>query len=331
MLLASCLALSSPSVASASDLLPPDDLRRAFERPAVAPIEDDRTAARVLLGRTLFFDPRLSGDASRSCASCHDPERSWSDGLPRAVGAGGRPLERRTPTLLDVAWGASFFWDGRADTLEAQALAPVVSPEEMDLPLPELEARVAAIAGYAPLFASAFPGEPPSGDTIARALAAFERTLASGTSRFDRWIAGDALALDAAERRGFALFVGEAGCGTCHAGWRFTDEGFYDLGLAGDDPGRAGVVPGVPELEHAFKTPTLREVARRGPYLHDGSAATLEDVVLFYDRGGDVSRPSKAASVRPLGLTAEERADLVAFLVALDAEPRPVVLPALPH
>jgi cytochrome c peroxidase len=307
--------------------------RDAFARPSSVPypVENGFSPDRELLGRTLFFDPRLSGSDWISCASCHNPGFAYGDGLPKAIGHGMHELGRRTPTLLNLAWGGPMFWDGRADGLEQQALGPIASPGEMNLPLEELEEKVRGIPGYAQLFAAAYPGEPIGGATIAKAIATFERTVVSGPAPFDRWVSGDERALPAEAKRGFALFTGKAGCDTCHSGWRFTDDGFYDLGLPDSDIGRGAILPGIVEIEHAFKTPTLREVDRRAPYMHDGSLATLADVVAFYNRGGDATRPSKAAQQEPLGLTAAEQADLVAFLHTLSGEPAPVVVPTLPR
>jgi cytochrome c peroxidase len=308
-------------------------LKAGYKRPGPPPHPADNapSAARELLGRTLFFDPRLSGSQVISCATCHNPALSFGDGLPRAIGHGMKELGRRTPTVLDVAWSSSFFWDGRASTLEEQALGPIQAPGEMNLPLAELQARIGKIDGYAPLFAAAYPGEPIGAATIAKAIANYERTVVSPPNRFDAWIAGDEAALTEAEKRGFLLFNGKADCDTCHNTWRFTDDGFYDLGRKDLDVGRAAVLPGIPEVEHAFKTPSLRDIDRRYPYMHDGSEATLASVISYYNRGGDVPRPSKAAQIRPLGLTATEQAELLAFLGTLTGPPVPTVVPTLPR
>ena len=170
------------------------------------------------------------------------PENDWQDGLPRAAGADGRPLSRRTPSLYDLAWGSSFFRDGRAASLEEQALAPIEAQDEMAQPLDALVARLEAVAFYRGLFEDAFPEAPAvTAANIARAVAAFVRTIESGETPFDRWIAGKEDALDEAARRGFRLFTTTAGCSTCHAGWRLTDDRFHDTGLPGADPGRAAV------------------------------------------------------------------------------------------
>jgi cytochrome c peroxidase len=289
------------------------------------------SAARIELGRTLFFDPRLSRASSISCASCHNPGFSWGDALPRGVGEGMKTLGRRTPTVLNVGWGEAFFWDGRADTLEQQALGPIAAPGEMNLPHEELVKRLREIPGYRPMFAAAF-GEPSvTKEKVASAIADFERTIVSSDAPFDRWLQGDKGAISLSAKRGFALFNGKADCAKCHSGWRFTDDSFHDIGLRGDDPGRAKLLPGLESMDHAFKTPTLRDVARRAPYMHDGSEATLEQVIEVYDKGGRIRRPSLATEVHPLALSSQERSDLVDFLQTLTSPTQPVTVPALPR
>ena len=312
------------------DRTPSRDFLSAYRRPHGIPFPagNERSAARVELGRTLFFDPRLSGSRAISCASCHNPALAWSDARPRAIGHGNRQLERRTPTVENLAWTPELFWDGRAESLEAQALGPIAAPEEMNLPLPEVARRLQAIPGYAPLFARAYPGEPISAPTVARALATFERTLVSAPAPFDRWVAGDGRAISDEAKQGFRLFNTKAGCASCHSGWRLTDDSFHDVGVVGADRGRGAVIE-LESVQYAFKTPTLRDVARRAPYMHNGSESTLEAVIDLYDRGGRVRRPSVAAEVRPLGLTALEKRALVAFLRTLGSDAAPTVVPTL--
>jgi cytochrome c peroxidase len=308
-------------------------LKAKFRRPASIPYppENAHSVEREVLGRTLFFDPRLSGSSAMSCATCHHPGFSWGDGLPKAIGAGMRQLERRTPTLLNLAWAPALFWDGRAETLEEQATGPIESSAEMNMKLEDMIVRLQDIAGYRSLFARAYPGEPISPQTVAKAIATFERGIVSAQAPFDRWIAGDPQAISPAARRGFVVFNTKARCGTCHTGWRFTDDGFYDIGAHGDDIGRGKLLPAIPLTHHAFKTPTLRNVARRAPYLHDGSARTLEEVIDLYDRGGVVQRPSLSPEIKPLALTSAEKKDLVAFLEALTSHDAEVRVPILPR
>jgi cytochrome c peroxidase len=310
---------------------PTREQRQAFQRsgPAPSPTDNPTTPEKVALGRELFFDPRLSGAGQLSCAACHNPSLSWQDGLPTGIGHMGARLARRTPTILDVAWAEPLFWDGRAASLEEQAKGPLSAAAEMNMPSARLEARVRAIPAYVQGFDAAFPGQPIELATITKAIAAFERTVVSAPAPFDRWIEGDRQALSPAARRGFALFTGKAGCAACHSGWRFTDDGFRDIGLPGADPGRGRIVPGLPILDHAFKTPSLRNIAERAPYMHDGSLPTLEAVVDHYN-GDFVKRPSLAPQIKPLGLTASERADIVTFLHALNGDDPPVVVARLP-
>src|SRR5262245_4431791 len=306
---------------------------KSYARPNGVPEPADNrlTPSRELLGRTLFFDPRLSGSNWISCASCHNPGFSWSDGLPRAIGAGLQTLGRRTPTILNLAWADSLFWDGRAGSLEEQALGPVQASGEMDLPLDQLAPKLRAIEGYRRLFADAYPGEEIGPSTVARALAAFERTVVSADAPFDRWVTGDQNAIDDAAKRGLAVFNEEGRCAKFHSGWRFTYDSFHDIGIATNDPGRGALLKDVPLMASAFKTPTLRNVDRRAPYLHNGSAATLEEIIDLYDRGGAVRRASLSPEIVPLNLTAAQKRDLVAFLRTLSSQDQPGVIPDLPR
>lgn len=290
--------------------------REIFARPAVAPVPD-LEAKRQALGRALFSDTRLSGGGDRSCATCHQPERGYSDGRPRGLGRDGAPLQRNTPHLWNLAPAPAFYWDGRAPTLEAQARVPLHAPNELAIDLPRTLAALASDRQMASQFAAAFPAAPAiTEDQIVDAIAAFEKTLVSPPTRFDAWVAGDDSALDERERQGFAIFVGKGGCVSCHGGWRMTDDQFHDIGLPSTDPGRGAVAGGTPGIP-AFKTPGLRLVERTGPYMHDGSLATLEDVVAHYAEARKL-RPSLAPTlVRDLKLDPDERAALVAFLKTL--------------
>lgn len=302
-----------------------------YQRPTAIP-GASKNGALIALGRQLFFDPRLSASRTTSCATCHNPALSFADGLPRALGDSGKTLQRRTPSLLDVAWGLTFMWDGRFETLEAQALSPLLAADEMNVSEAELRARLDALPEYRAAFAKLFPGQGPTLATVSQALAAFERTLVSGTAPFDRWVKGDAKALSDSAKLGFVLFNTKAQCANCHSGWRFTDEGFHDIGVAdAADLGRGGVAPyqKLTVMQHAFKTPSLRDTARRGPWMHDGSARTLAAVVQLYDAGGDVRRPSLSGDIHPLGLSAEEQQALVTFMESLSA-PRETAIPVLP-
>ncbi len=261
------------------------------------PVPEDNpvTREKVALGRRLFFDRRLSRDRSISCATCHDPERAFSDERATAVGVFGRQGRRNAPALINRAYGRSFFWDGRVPTLEEQVLKPIQDPNEMDLTLEEASARVKLESA-----------------TIARALASYVRSILSGDSPFDRFVNGDRTALTPEQQQGLQIFRGKGNCTACHVGPNFTDERLHNTGVAWKDERLADQGAG----RGNFKTPTLREIARTAPYMHDGSIATLEDVIEFYNRGGN-SNPYRDPELRPLNLTTEEKQALVAFLRAL--------------
>jgi len=303
-----------------------------YRRPAASPSSrsNPQTPEKVALGQMLFFDPRLSGSGAISCASCHNPALGWSDALPTGLGHMGGRLHRHTPTILNVAYGEPYFWDGRAATLEDQAKGPLTSAAEMNMPAEQAIKRIVSIPGYVTAFEYAFPGKPVSVDTIAAAIASYERTVVSNSAPFDKWVAGDEAAVSTSAKRGFVLFNGKANCAVCHAGWRMTDDGFHDIGITGTDRGRAGVSPGIVQLEHAFKTPTLRNINQRAPYMHDGSLATLSAVIDHYD-GGFVDRASLDPQMRRLDLTPAEKSDLLAFLDTLTSVDPPAVLPVLPQ
>ncbi|WP_119680863.1 cytochrome c peroxidase [Indioceanicola profundi] len=290
----------------------------AIPFPAANPYSPEKAA----LGERLFFDPRLSGGNQHSCASCHRPDLAWSDGLHAALGEPGIPLTRRTPGIQDMAWGHLFFWDGRADSLDIQALGPISAPLEMNQDLAALPAELALDPDYPDQFRAAFPGagesaEPITVERIAQALATFQRTIRSAESPFDRWVAGDEDALSPAAKRGFALFKGKAGCANCHMGWAFTDQAFHDIGLPGTDRGRGALLSG---LGHAFKTPSLRDVALRAPYMHDGSLPDLASVIDHYAHG-IVERPGLSDDLPRLdGFDDAARADLIAFLESLTGD-----------
>ena len=328
---ASALTLLA-AIGGASERAGERELLAKYARPATVPYPDgnEYTGARAELGRVLFFDPRLSGSNFISCASCHNPGFSWSDPLPKAIGHGMNELGRRTPSILNLAWGGLYFWDGRAESLEAQAMGPITAAGEMNQSADALVAELRAIPGYAPLFAAAYPDQGISTDTISKALATFERGVVSGEAPFDRWVSGDETAVSDAAKRGFRVFEGKARCATCHSGWRFTDDSFYDIGMVGDDRGR-GALEDIEVLQFAFRTPGLRNTARRAPYGHNGSEKTLADVIELYDLGGRVKRASLSPEIQPLHLTAREKSDLLAFLDTLTSTDAPVAVPELPR
>jgi cytochrome c peroxidase len=307
--------------------------RDEYRRPDAIPYPDENphSAAKAELGRMLFFDPILSGSRARSCASCHNPGLSWGDGLARSIGEGQQAMSLRAPTLLNVAWVPRLGWDGKFRDLESVAFAPITSAANMNLPEAVLIERLEAIPGYVRSFAAAFDEAPITRAKIEAALATYERSIVSAGSPFDRWIMGEERAIDAGAKRGFELFRGKARCAECHRGWAFTDSSFHDIGSAtGEDIGRGRLFPTSVKLRYAFKTPTLRDVARRAPYMHNGALATLEDVIALYDRGG-IERPSRSELIAPLGLAQSEKTDLIGFLNALTGAPQPVALPVLPR
>ena len=286
-----------------------------FEVPRDNPI----TAEKVLLGKRLFFDKNLSKDRSISCATCHDPAQGFSNGEAFAKGVAGARGTRNVPSIVNRLFGRIQFWDGRAETLESQALGPLFNPEEMAMDENLLLERLRGNSVYLLLFQQAFEADPTL-ESVLQAIAAFERTLLSGTTAFDRYEwNGEKTALSGSAVRGIALFRGKARCSTCHIGTNFTDEEFHNLGAgerAGQsDPGRAAVTK-KPEDFGKFKTPTLRNITLTAPYMHDGSLATLEDVIAFYDSGGRPN-PNLDKEMKPLQLTDGEKADLLEFLKSL--------------
>lgn len=306
-------------------------MKQQYQRPETVPFPKDNpfSQAKVDLGHKLFFDPRLSGTSTMSCASCHNPGLSWGDGLATGVGSAANKLGRRSPTILNLAWAEALMWDGRAGSLEEQATGPIEASVEMNQSMPRLVTTLGDIPGYRVAFNFAFPGEPISGKTIAKAIATFERTIVSGQAPFDRWIEGDEKAIDDAAKRGFVTFNTKANCSACHSGWRFTDDSFHDIGLPDGDLGKGKLVQGVEPLLHAFKTPGLRNIAGRAPYMHNGSVSTMSAVIRHYD-DGFVQRPSLSAEVYKLKLTDGEVHDLVAFLKTLTSTDPAVAVPILP-
>ena len=307
-------------------------MKAEYRRPALIPFpkENPYTPEKAALGKKLYFDTRISVTSAQSCASCHSPGFGWGDGLAVGVGHGMAKLGRHSPTIVNAAWGAIFMWDGRLADLEEQALGPIQSPGEMNMPIEVLMERLATIPEYKPLFATAFPGTGLSPKTLAAAIATYERTVVSEQAPFDVWIEGNEQAISDEAKRGFVIFNTKAQCSTCHEGWNFTNDGFQDIGLASADVGRGQFLPGVIKMQHAFKTPGLREIARRSPFMHDGSIATLEQVVEHYDQGG-ADRPSRSDLVKPLGLTPQEKSELVAFLKTLTSHLDPTTVPVLPR
>lgn len=265
-------------------------LPAGLDRDAFYVSEDNPiTMDKVELGRALFFDTRLSFDNSVSCATCHAPQAGFADSLRVSLGIDAQAGERNAPTIINRAFSREQFWDGRAGSLEEQSKGPLVNPVEMGMPgLEFVIKKIGAIRGYRDWFKRVF-GRDVNIDDLARAIATFERTVVSGNSTFDQFMAGNAAVLSKSGRRGMALFKGKARCTQCHAGSNFTDEKYHNLGVDWDgarvDLGRYKVTGNGQDIG-AFKTPTLREIANTAPYMHNGAFATLEEVVAFYNRGG---------------------------------------------
>jgi cytochrome c peroxidase len=295
------------------------------------PANNPYSPEKARLGRLLFFEPLLSGAGNYSCATCHSPTLSWGNGLGRAVGSTGRTLALRAPTLIDVAWSPVLGWDGKFRDLEHVAFGAITNPDNMNNTEAEVLLRLRANPGYVQAFATAFPRQEISRTTVEEALATFERSIVAGEAPLDRWVQGDEAAISSAAKRGFDLFNGKAGCASCHSGPSFSDGSFQDIGSAtGEDIGRARLFPSSNKLHYAFKVPTLRDVARRAPYMHDGSVPTLEAVIDLYDKGG-IDRPSRSELIYPLGLKPQEKSDLIAFLQTLTEAPRSYDVPVLPR
>jgi cytochrome c peroxidase len=290
------------------------------------PKENPLTEEKIKLGKRLYFEQALSVDNTLACASCHVPEKGFADPNRFSVGVNGLKGGRQAPTIINRAFSRKQFWDGRAASLEEQALGPMMNPVEMAHPnINSVISRLEKDPSYIAAFKQAFPDEGGAINevTISRAIASFERTVMSGNSPFDRFTQlKNETAMSESAKRGYHLFLGKANCASCHVGFNFTDESYHNLGLGLEakkpDLGRYAITK-LEGHQGAFKTPTLREVANTAPYMSDGSLQTLEEVVEFYDKG---CRNNKwlSAKIKPLGLTPQEKQDLVEFLKALSGE-----------
>ena len=293
-----------------------------------ADLEKPPTPERVRLGRWLFFDKRLSGDGTLSCASCHVPEHAFSELTPNSTGIHGQHGARKAPSFVNLAWTIypNFFWDGRASSLEDQALGPIANPIEMGGNHESMVKTLKGTSGYQPYFKEAFGSDEITKERVAQAIADYERTRMSGNSPVDRWQLGrDEKAVSAEVKLGYELFFGKAECNQCHLGDNFTDSSFHNLGIGWDakkkdfkDVGRYAISKKDAD-RGAFKTPGLREVAKHPPYMHDGSLATLEAVVEHYNKGGNAN-PALSPKIKKLKLTKPEVQALVKFMEALNGE-----------
>lgn len=325
MLIMNLLLINSSYVFSA-DL---DHLKHQYKRPDLVPFPKGNaySAAKAQLGKMLFFDQRLSRHFNLTCASCHNPSLGWEDGVAQATGDQNTLLARNSPSILNVAWGKEFFWDGRATSLEEQAKGPIEAEVEMNTPLPMVIQRLQKIEGYRKQFNQVFD-DGLTADNLLKSLATYERTIVSGEAPFDRWVSGDEQAISEQAKKGFVVFNEQAGCSQCHTGWNFTDNKYHDIGLAGTDVGRFNVSQQESD-KFAFKTPSLRNINHRKPYMHDGSFATIERVLVHYITGG-IPRASRSQKMKPVLLNSDELAQLKAFMNTLDGEDKPVSLPILP-
>ena len=333
----------------------------AEKHPPLGPLPDLKQpdSARVELGRYLFFDPRLSGDTALSCASCHLPTKGWTDGLPLSRAYPGSEYFRNAKTVLNAVHAEVLFWDGRlsSDPFETHVRDHLTESHFMNMDGRLMQERIKQIPEYVKMFKNAWNSEPSFGK-IRNSIRDFERTLVSRNVPFDRFMKGDKRALSAKAKRGLALFNGKAGCIQCHNGAYFSDGKPYDLGV----PPNPDIVNnplrhvgmrsfflgmGVPGFEHLtedvgyytvskveadkgkFVTPTLRELSRTAPYMHNGMLKTLDEVIEFYGRGGGKS-PNKTPLLKPLRLTASEKAALVEFLKSLSGDEVVVAVPELP-
>jgi cytochrome c peroxidase len=317
---AASIVLTRPQPTPAQDL---KSIKADYRRPTPRPVENPALAT---LGHELFFDTRISASGKTACASCHFPELGYVVSDAHPVNDSGKPTSRKSQPLIGLGYAgkALIGWDGRSVTLETQAKASIttgsMSMRETATPVKVeiIEERVKYDSGYVAKFSAALPGQPIDIDAIATALAAFERTLEPAITSFDRWIAGDEAAITEQAKRGFTLFNGKANCIACHNGWRFTDDQFHDIGTTTTDQGR-GKAANDGMLNFAFKTPTLRSVALRAPYMHNASLATLDEVVRHYEKGG-IDRPSRSPLMAPIHLSDAERRDLIAFMETLTGD-----------
>lgn len=308
-----------------------ENLKQSYKRPTSIPFPADNpySAEKAALGKMLFFEPRLSKNRNMTCATCHNPSFGWEDATSTSIGAQNSHLGRHSPTIINAAWGKTFFWDGRAASLEEQAAGPIESNVEMNLPMSVAVDRLAEVASYQAWFKRVFGDSGITSDNIKKAIATFERTVVSGQAPFDLWIEGDESAISESAKRGFTLFNGKAECSACHTGWNFTDNKFHDIGLASKDKG-LGARTGLAQDEFAFKTPSLRNITQRAPYMHDGSMNNLRSVIAHYI-GGGIPRASRSELMRPVALTPQELSDLEAFLQTLTGKDASVSLPILPY
>ncbi len=286
--------------------------------PVAVPINNQQSTLKIQLGKKLYFDTRLSKDNTISCATCHNPAMGWSDAGPTSVGIRGQKGGRRAPPVSNAAYAPLQFWDGRAPSLEEQAKGPIANPIEMGNTHELMIQSLQGIAGYVKDFERVWGSSIVTIDMAAEAIAAFERTVVTTDSPFDRYARGDENALTKAEKQGLEIFNGKGHCTACHWGSYFSDGRFHNLGvqpadISKQDAGRYAVTKDTADMG-AFKTPTIRDVGLRAPYMHDGSEKSLEDVVDLYNKGGRTHNCNLSPLIVPLGLTKCEKKALITFM-----------------
>lgn len=339
------------SVSFTAVIVPAGNLRKIYSQPASAwpkpfvddgvewkelgilpasPAEAKRDSLREIieLGKILFFDPRLSSSGKISCASCHQPELHWTDGKERSVGHEGTITKRNAPTIQNSWFYHRLFWDGRSRDLQDQAFAPIVSESEMNSDMPDVMRKLRSISGYRELFKKAFGSEEIGPDRMTEAIAIFEKTIVSGKSRFDQFLEGDTKALSNSEIRGLHLFRTRARCINCHYGPLFSDNSFHNSGFSNNDAGYYKVTH-KDEDSAKFKTPSLRDVTKTGPWMHDGGMKDLPQIISSYSHAQFPAGTDPL--IKPSGLSAREQKDLLNFLQAISAEPLPFKKPVLPQ
>ena len=337
------------SVSFTADIIPAANLRKIYSQPASAwpqPFVDDGVEWKELgilpaspievkmdslrdiieLGKALFFDPRLSSSGKISCASCHQPELSWTDGKEKSIGHEGAITKRNAPTIQNSWFYHRLFWDGRSSDLQDQAFAPIVSESEMNSDMPDVMRKLRRIEGYKELFKRAFGSDDIGPDRMTAAISIFEKTITSGKSRFDQFLEGDKKALNNSELRGLHLFRTKARCINCHNGPFFSDNSFHNSGFSNNDAGYYKVTH-KDEDSAKFKTPSLRDVTKTGPWMHDGHMKDLSQIINRYSLG-KFPRGTDPL-LKPTGLSSKEQKDLLNFLYAISAEPLPFQKPVL--
>ena len=325
-ILSAATFLSIGGAPAVSQSTPPDAeataLKDTYRRPPERRTERPELAA---LGSDLFWDPKLSASGKMACGSCHFPQLGWATNDARSINDSGKPTSRKSQPLIGLGYmenSTPVGWDGRNASLEAQAKSSIatgsMSLREAGTPVAveAIEERIRSAPEYQTKFQAAFPNTAIDIDTIVKAVAEFERTIEPGLAPFDRWVEGDDAAISASAKRGFVAFNTKAGCAACHGGWRFTDDNFHDIGTTTTDLGRGKENKANAAMQFAFKTPTLRSVAVRAPYMHNGSSSTLYDVVKHYEKSG-IDRPSRSPMLTPIELSEQDRLDLVAFMETL--------------